>query len=156
MIAGKFIGVMVDGGFVKCEVNSTYSIDAEMLETASYGRKGWRDYIYGYKGWQLTVSSALNNGSMPSAWNKIVEKLINTNEQFEVYWRTFDNYGESMLFRGMAIIPSWSGEAPVEGRGTQSITFQGCGEPEFFAEEVWRRINAMPAPADKDIIVDMR
>ena len=154
-IDGRFIGVAIDDMFFACEMNSSFSQENEMLEIASQGRKGFRNYIYGYKGWSLTVTAVMNNGTFPSSWNKILEKITQTNDPFDVVWKTQDNYSEAMYIKGKAIVPSFSAEAPNDNKATYSVTFQGCGELEMYADEVWLQINAMPAPADKDIIVNM-
>lgn len=152
---GRILGIKIDGEFSQCEIDCTLNIEQEQLPTSSMDA-GWRESIGGYKGWSVDLSSRLTVGAMLGHTNKVIDRFINEEDaEFELYFGTRDGAQDANFYlKGRARLQNGSLNAPNNGSAMANFSFVGCGKLESWWDEYWRIINAMPAEADKPLVID--
>lgn len=158
MIQGRVIGVKIDGKFYPCELNSSLDVSTEMISTSSKAKGYWEDYANGKKSWSINVDGRLNAMiSWGSAFNKIMEKTIEGDNEFEVAFQMRSNPETDLFFRfwGNAKLSNANLSAPTTGYASGTYTFQGCGALNMEVLNIEDIIRAMEIPDQKDLVIDM-
>lgn len=149
---GRLIGLRLDGDYMKCEQDVTLNIDQEMIQISA---GIFKDYVGGYKGWSIDVNGRFSVGTTQGNTNKVLQNFIDVDDyEYEVYLGSVEGASPEWYVKGKARLQNGSINANIEGNASSVYSFIGCGGLEDWAEEYWQIINAMPAPADKPIIVN--
>lgn len=156
-IAGKLIGFQVDGTYTPCETSCSMNLANEQLDASSESNGNWRYSIEGYKSWSMSVSGKLVIRALNSSFNRIFVKNLLPNQVYDVFMGTIPTFDQpEIIVRGKARITTLDWNANLDSVSDYTIQFVGLGAPEEVSfEEFALIINANPAYADKDIIVNM-
>ena len=83
MLKGKVIGIKIDGDYYPCEISSSLDVNTELISISSRENGYWEDYTDGKKSFTLTLEGRVSNyKTINSAFNKIMEKIVNGNNEF--------------------------------------------------------------------------
>lgn len=151
---GKFLGLKVNGAFVSCETSCSISFDVNMLAASAVDSGGWKEFIAGIRGWQVTVDANLLLEAVPADIKAIITTgLINRLPMF-IQFSTRPSVEIQMILSGAVLLASGSITAPAKGNATWNISFQGTGPLTTTYHDFDLLINAMPSFEDYPIIVN--
>lgn len=123
-IAGKLIGLSIDGAWTPCEIGCSLKFDNELLPASSESNGNWIHEIEGYKSWSMNVNGRVEVGAMASAFSTIVSKNMLPNQTYTLIWGSKDG---AIALRGVARIRSIDSNAPSDTFTDYNIQFSGQG-----------------------------
>lgn len=147
------IGVTVRGTFIACEIESELQFDKEMIPVSSTASGKWTEYIPGKRTWQMTVNMGLLKRAAGEDFKTLYMAYFD-DVPITVQFRTRPTQDQQLIFEGEGYVKSGTSSAPRQGLATANMVIQGSGVLNMEWEEFWQIINAMPAEADKPLIVD--
>lgn len=153
VVPGKLLGVQIGNSFVSCETSCDFNCTVDMLAASPVTSGRFKEFIPGMIGWTVTVNANLLLASQ-QADVKIVLAAIEVGTKMGISFATRGGISPHMIISGFAYPQTVGISAPGTGLATTNIVFQGTGPTTLDFEQFWLIINAMPAPADKDVIVD--
>lgn len=151
---GKMLGLAVNGQFTPCELACSISGETEMLPTSSSVNGSYRSFRPGYKSWEISVDGRLLISSLPSSFNSLLDTW-DASLPIPVAIQQRSSSGQPFALYGQAYIRNFSLNAANTGKANYTVQFQGTGELTRDIEVFWQIINAMPAPADYPLVIDM-
>lgn len=147
----RLIGLKIGNDFVNCETAVVLQFNNEMLNTSSSVNGNWEHSRIGYKGWTVTVDGKLVVSSLGGSFNSLLNAYLN-NELLSIAIANRDFNGNDIAIWGNAYIAQGQLEAGNTGKAGWQIQFKGVGALNADFELFFNIINAMPSPADKDIV----
>lgn len=153
-IDGKLIGMRIGTDFVPCEIGLALNWEVDKLNTSSSVNGSWEHHRNGYKRWSASVDGRLLVSSLQSSFNSLFNAYLN-DTPLALAIENRDPNGQPFMIWGEATIQQGTLEAPNVGKATWQMQFKGNGPLQSDIELFWQIINAQPAYADKDIIINM-
>lgn len=152
-IAGRLIGLQVNGIFISCEISCTFNFQAEMLPASAIDSAGWKEFIAGIRSWSMTVDGQLLAEAVGADFKTIFNTFFSRLPVLLI-WGTRPSAVTQLSISGSALLASGSTTAPNKGSSTWNVVFQGTGALTTSFEDFSLIIDAMPAVADYPVIVD--
>lgn len=153
-VAGRLIGLAVQGSFVRCEVSSTINFTRENLPASAEDSGGWKEFISGDRGWTISV----NAGLLLEAVGADIKTVLLTNYFDDiplfVQWATRPDATTELIFSGAALFTSADITAAAGESANYNVQLQGTGPLSKTLQDYDLLIDAMPPEADWPIIVD--
>lgn len=152
-VKGSMIGMKIGDDFVSCETNSSFDFDVEMLPTSPIDGGRWSSSIPGIRSWTMTVDGNMLLRSV-GADIKTVLNAVLTGERLHLEFRTRMGINPEVAISGWAYPQTGNITAPLRGKTTWNVRFQGDGPFEIDVEDFWLIINNMPIDNDYQTIVE--
>lgn len=152
-IAGRLIGLKVNGVFISCEVSCDFNFQADMLPASAIDSAGWKEWIAGIRSWSMSVSGQLLAEAVGADFKTILNTFF-TRLPVSLIWGTRPTATTQLSISGTALLASGTASAPSKGNATWNVVFQGTGALVTSFEDFMLIIDAMPPSADYPIIVD--
>lgn len=124
MVEGRMIGMQINGNWIMCEVNCNIDIETDEIAVSPQVHGGWKEYIYGKKGWTASVDSRQIAGAAGRDYKSIVQAMLNS-QTVTVALRTRNGVQYPIVVQGTAIIKSSSLTAGVQGKASYNMQFIG-------------------------------
>lgn len=152
-LRGELYGIRVNGDFLQCELDCEITITSELVgkSGSQYGK--YRRYRYGYINWSISCNARAVVGLLNSSSQNIIQSQLDQIE-LEVYISARQSNIRTFDIGGMVLIETQQLTFPNTGFANHSISMKGSGQLNLTAEEIYLIINAMPADADKPLIID--
>lgn len=146
-------GIRVGNDFVPCELDCELNVTRDMINKSGSAYGSYRHYRYGYISWTITCNARAVVSVLNSSFNNLLRSQL-SGQEIEVYISARQSNTVNIDIGGTVLIPSQTLNFGNSGFANHSITFQGTGILNDYVEEFGLIINAMPAYADKPIVVD--
>lgn len=156
MYKGKLIRVKIKGEYVPCELSCEVQVNQELFQVTNNTNGRAKSFKKGYYDWSVVLEGRLHVSDNAGASQSILGYILGEDEEIELNILSNDPNGAPFILIGNAIPTTWQMTAGNTGFATSSSTFQGSGELRQDFDLYFRIINAMPADADYDTIVDMQ
>ena len=153
-VAGNLIGLMYNGAFVSCEVSCTINFEREMLAASAIDSGGWKEFIYGVRGWSVTVNANLLLEAVGADVKVAITGGFIQSLPILLNFSTRPSATTQLNLSGLALLQNGQITSPAAGIATTSLTFQGTGPLTTSFQNSLLLIDAMPASADRPIIVN--
>lgn len=154
-IAGRLLGLQVNGVFISCEVSCDFNFQADMLPASAIDSAGFKEFIAGLRSWTMSVSGQLLAEAVGADFKTILNSFF-TRLPVLLIWGTRPSATTQMSISGSGLLASGSATGPSKGAATWNVVFQGTGILETSFEDFMLIIDAMPPEADYPVIVDVR
>lgn len=153
---GKLIGFKVDGEYTPCEVTCSLKVSNDQLEASGSHNGNWKYTIEGYKSWVASVNARLMLNASPAGFAKIFKKNLLKNQTYEIIISLkIDDTNTDFFIKGIARLKDLDFTAGVSNKAEYTLDFIGQGAfEEVNIQEFYTIINAMPAYADKPLIIN--
>lgn len=151
---GKFLGIKVNGAFISCETSCTVNFDIEMLPATAPDSGGWKEFIYGIRGWTVTVNANLILAPVAADVKGIITSGLVNRLPIFVAFSTRPSVDIQMVFSGACLLQGGNITAPAKGNANWTCTFQGTGELDIQYTDFALLIDALPSLADYPVIVN--
>ena len=128
-INGTLYIVDVDGNPIAYQQNATLNFESDALETTNKESGGWREYIYGARGWSIEGDALFIStpaGATRTGLEYLEDAMVNRTTVTVVFIEQ-NNTSGTFKWTGEALVTSLSREAPVEDVATFSFSLQGTG-----------------------------
>lgn len=152
-IAGRLLGLQVNGVFISCEVACTFNFQADMLPASAVDSAGWKEFIMGIRSWTMSVDGQLLAEATGADFKTILNSFF-TRIPILLTWGTRPSALTQMSISGNALVASGAATGPSKGPATWNVSFQGSGALTTSFEDFSLIIDAMPSSADYPTIVD--
>lgn len=156
MYKGKLIRVKIKGDYVPCEMSCEVQVNQELLQVTNNTNGRAKSFKKGYYEWSVVLDTRFTVSDNRGASQALLSYILDGDDEVEINILSNDENGAPFILRGNAIPANWGLTAGVSGFATSSTTLQGSGELVQDYELYWRIINAMPANADYDTIINMQ
>lgn len=153
-VAGRLIGLKINGAFVSCETACTFSFDIDMLPASAVDSGRWKEWVQGIRSWSITVNGNLLLESVASDFKTIVTSGLMQGSTFFLQFSTHASSTIQMVFSGAALTKGGQLNAQSTGVANWSVSFQGTGPLTTTYNDYELLIDAMPAEADYPIIIN--
>ena len=154
MIAGSFIGLMVNGAFVSCETACQINFNQVMIPSSAIDSGGWAEFVAGLRSWTIAV----NGNLLLEAVGSDIKAMIQTGyiNQYPMFakFSTYPSEDIQLSFSGAVLFSQASISAASTGAANWSCTLNGTGLLKADYQDFPLLIDAMPSEADYPIIVD--
>lgn len=151
---GKFLGLKVNGAFVACETNCSISFDVNMLAASAVDSGGWKEFIAGIRGWQVTVDANLILAAVASDVKAIITTGLMNRLPMFIQFSTRPSVEIQMILSGAVLLASGSITAPAKGNATWTVSLQGTGALQTTYHDFSLLIDALPSAADYPVVVN--
>lgn len=152
-LRGELYGVKINGDFIPCEIDAEITITSELVGKSGSQHGKYRRYRYGYISWSISCNARAVVGLLNSSSQNLITSQLDQIE-LEVYISARQSNIRTFDIGGMVLIETQQLAFPNTGYANHSISMKGNGELNLTAEEIDLIINAMPADADKPLIID--
>lgn len=153
-VAGRLIGLKINGAFVSCETSCTFNFDIDMLPASAVDSGRWKEWVSGIRSWGITVNGNLLLESVASDFKTIVTSGLMQGNIFYLQFSTRPSSTIELVFSGAALTKGGQLNAPSAGVANWSVSFNGTGALATSYNDYALLIDAMPAEADYPIIVN--
>jgi predicted secreted protein len=153
-IAGNLIGLKTNGAFTSCEISSSINFDREMVGVAPIDDGGWKEFLYGMRGWRMQVNGNLLLEAVATDIKSMLTAGYFQDLPLLVMFSTSPSASQELVFSGTALFQAGDISAAVQGKAGWNATLQGTGKLTVKQQDYNLLIDAMPAEADYPIIVD--
>lgn len=138
-LAGKIIGVELNGTYYKCQTDATLNLIANLTEdeackpdpgTPSGGGIGWVTRTVDSKDWNITFSAKAFADDLQANNSEISTFFIDSDLSVEVDFQTNvteNNDAYNFVYNGDGIMSSLTLNAPTDGASTYDVEIQGNG-----------------------------
>ncbi len=152
-VAGKIIGLKVNGAFVACETSCTLNFDREMLPASALDSGGWKEFLYGDRGWNMSVDAGLLLQSVGADIKSILMAAFIDSLPLYVQFSTRPSVNIQLTLSGLALVSGGSITAAMASASSWNCNFQGTGPLTPSYNDYDLLIDAMPEFEDYPIIV---
>jgi predicted secreted protein len=153
-VAGNLIGLKTNGAFTSCEISSSINFDREMVGVAPIDDGGWKEFLYGMRGWRMQVNGNLLLEAVATDIKSMLTSGYFQDLALLVMFSTSPSASQELVFSGTALFQAGDISAAVQGKASWNATLQGTGKLTVKQQDYNLLIDAMPAEADYPIIVD--
>lgn len=154
MIAGSLIGLIINGAFTSCETQCQINFDKEMLPASAIDSGGWKEFIYGIRGWTISVNGNLLLEAVSNDIKALIQTgYINDYPMFAQF-STRPSSEIQLYFEGAVLFNTASITAAAQGAANWTALLQGTGQLKANYQDFALLIDAMPAEAAYPIVVD--
>lgn len=151
-ISGDMLCLYLDGHQLACETSCDFSFTQDMKQISPYMAGRWQQVIPGVRSWQMTVSANFITGFKEADFKTILSALL-SGKRFAIAMRTQTDFSPAFMIGGYAYPSGGSMSSTGSDIVGYTTTFTGDGPLQYSSEastdDLWRIINANPAPADK-------
>lgn len=154
-IAGRLIGLKVNGIFISCEISCDFNFQADMLPASAIDSARWKEFISGIRSWSMSVNGQLLAEAAGADFKTVMNSFFSGLPVF-LNWGTRPSAVTQLSITGSALLSTGSATAPGKGFSTYNLNFQGTGPLTTSFQDFQLLIDAMPASADYPVIVDER
>ena len=154
-IAGRLLGLKVNGVFISCEVSSEFNCNVDMLPASAIDSEGWKEFIQGIRSWTVNVSGQLLVEAVGADFKTLMNAVYTRLPVF-VIWGTRPSATSQMSISGDAFPMNLNATGASKGPASWNVSFQGTGRPVSSFEDFALIIDSMPPSADYPTIVDER
>lgn len=153
-VAGRLIGVKINGAFVACETACTFNFDIDMLPASAVDSDRWKEWVQGIRSWSITVNGNLLLESVASDFKTIVNSGLIQGSVFFLQFSTHPTSTIQLVYSGAAYVKGGQLNAQSTGAANWSLSFQGTGALNSSFVDYDLLIDAMPAFEDYPIVVN--
>lgn len=153
-VAGRLIGLKINGAFVSCETACTFNFDIDMLPASAVDSGRWKEWVQGIRSWGITVNGNLLLESVASDFKTIVQSGLMQGNVFYLQFSTHASSTIQMVFSGAALTKGGQLNADATSTASWSVSFQGTGSLATSYNDYDLLIDAMPSFADYPIILN--
>lgn len=153
-IAGRLIGLQINGIYVSCELSADITFTVDMLPASAVDSAGWKEFIAGIRSWSINVSGQLLAEAVGADFKTIVNAIYSRLPVLLI-WGTKPSATTQLTITGNALPTSANATAPNKGATTYNVSFQGTGAPTTSFEDFDLIIKAMDPEDDYPTILDM-
>jgi predicted secreted protein len=154
MIAGKLIGLMINGVFVSCETQCQINFSSDMIKASAVDSARWAEFVAGLRSWSIAVNGNLLLEAVGSDIKAIITSGYIQGLPLYLQFSTMPSVDIQVSFSGAAILNTGSITAASKGAANWTATFQGTGALKTAYTNYGLLIDSMPAEADYPTIVD--
>lgn len=152
-IAGRLIGLQVNGAFVSCEVSCDFNFQVDMMPASAVDSEGWKEFIAGIRSWSVNVNGHLLAEAVGADFKTIMNAVF-LRQQVLLTIGTRPSATTQLTLTGTALPATGGFTGPNKGASTWTVNFQGTGEIVASFEDFEIIIMAMPVNADYPLVVD--
>lgn len=153
-VAGRLLGLIINGAFVSCETACTFNFDTDMIAASAVDSGRWKQWVQGIRSWGVTVNGNLLLESVGSDIKTIIQSGFLQGMTFYLQFSTRPGATTELVFSGAGLVKGGQISAPATGVATWSVTFNGTGALTANYRDYDLLIDAMPAFEDYPIIVN--
>jgi predicted secreted protein len=153
-IAGRLLGLMINGAFVSCETACTFNFDVDMLPASAVDSGRWKQWVQGIRSWGITVNGNLLLEAVGSDVKTIIQSGFLQGMTFYLQFSTKPSATTEMVFSGAGFVKGGQISAPSVGVANWSVNFNGTGALTTRYVDYELLIDAMPAQADYPLVIN--
>lgn len=153
-IKAKLTRFKINGSYVPCELSCELTITQETQQITNNTNGRAKSFRRGYYEWSANVDTKFTVSSSQASSVALLKTVLDDGDGIiDVELITIGDDEAPFSIKGQAIITSSVLSAGNTGHFGNNIVLQGSGALEMDYDIWWRIINAMPAPSDKNKVV---